>query len=467
MNASPQQPLSRLAANTGWSLADRILRLVALGLVMILLARWLGPKLFGTLAYGLAFVKLATVLVELGLNRIVVMHLVEAPARGASLLRYSVGCQLLAACLVFPGAIGLAWLWTSGDSTVVTIVAMAGLSLFFQPARLFLAAFEASMAYKWIFLTGMVALLVSATGKLAVAWSAPAWLPMIAAFETVEAALLAVVAVAFFRRHMASKYGPVKHVLTQRGRAPVDLWVSALPLFVTMLAVTVYSRIDEIMLGALRSEQELGVYVAAVQLSEVWAFIPMAVIPAVFPFLLRTRQETPAIYAKRLQFLFQGMALLAGAIIVVIWLIAPLLISLLYGTAYTDAAIVLRIHILALIPIFFGLVQGAWDTAERRLWWRATRACIGAGINIALNLWWIPLYGPMGAAAATVCSYGIAGILLNALHPATRPILGMEIRSLMLMPLYSSLDRKKWRHFCAECATSILRHAKNSPQGPG
>ena len=62
--------------NTGWLIADKVVR-VAIGLgVGIWVARYLGPKQFGLLSYAAAFVSLFAWLSDLGLDRIVVRELV-------------------------------------------------------------------------------------------------------------------------------------------------------------------------------------------------------------------------------------------------------------------------------------------------------------------------------------------------------------------------------------------------------
>ena len=48
------------------------------------------------------------------------------------------------------------------------------------------------------------------------------------------------------------------------------------------------------------------------------------------------------------------------------------------------------------------------------------RSVLGVVVNIVLNLFLIERYGIIGAAWATVISYGLAAYLLNDVHPKTR-----------------------------------------------
>ena len=66
-----------IIANTGWLFADRILRMGVGLFVGVWVARYLGAKQFGLFNYATAFVILFSPLATLGLERVVVQHLVR------------------------------------------------------------------------------------------------------------------------------------------------------------------------------------------------------------------------------------------------------------------------------------------------------------------------------------------------------------------------------------------------------
>jgi PST family polysaccharide transporter len=47
-----------------------------------------------------------------------------------------------------------------------------------------------------------------------------------------------------------------------------------------------YMRIDQIMLGQMVGNETVGIYSAAVRITEVWYFIPMAIVASVFPSII-------------------------------------------------------------------------------------------------------------------------------------------------------------------------------------
>ena len=86
-----------------------------------------------------------------------------------------------------------------------------------------------------------------------------------------------------------------------------DSW----PLIFSGLAIMVYMRIDQIMLGQMLGDKAVGIYTAAVRISEVWYFIPMAIVASVFPSIIVSEKQSEALYYQRLQKLYDLMVLLA------------------------------------------------------------------------------------------------------------------------------------------------------------
>src|ERR1051325_10626811 len=72
--------LRKIVGNTGWLLADRILRLGVGLFVGVWVARYLGPEQFGLYNYALAFAGLFGAFATLGLDSIVVRDIVSNPA---------------------------------------------------------------------------------------------------------------------------------------------------------------------------------------------------------------------------------------------------------------------------------------------------------------------------------------------------------------------------------------------------
>jgi PST family polysaccharide transporter len=199
------------------------------------------------------------------------------------------------------------------------------------------------------------------------------------------------------------------------------------------MAIVTYMKIDQIMLSEMVSDQAVGVYAAAIRISELWYFIPTALVLSVFPSIIEVKKISEAAYYHRLQKLFDVMAGLALVIAVPMTLLSDVVIRLLYSAQYAGAGPILAIHIWAALFVFLGVAQSPWDISEGLTQLALLRTLLGAVINVAMNFVLLPLYAGLGAAISTVVAYAVSACLANALDARTRPILILQIKSLFLV----------------------------------
>jgi PST family polysaccharide transporter len=210
-----------------------------------------------------------------------------------------------------------------------------------------------------------------------------------------------------------------------------DSW----PLILAAIAVTIYMRIDQIMLGHMVGNEAVGIYTAAVRISEVWYVIPLAIAASVFPSILEARKKNGDLYKQRLQKLYDLMVLLTLAVALPMTFLSDWIVVLLFGQAYSAAGTVLSIHIWATLFVFLGVASEKWFLAENRQILSFQRTLLGALVNIGLNIILIPKFGIIGAALTTVFSYAIAAMLADVIQKETRPMFAMKVRSLNILRL--------------------------------
>jgi O-antigen/teichoic acid export membrane protein len=96
------------------------------------------------------------------------------------------------------------------------------------------------------------------------------------------------------------------------------------------------------------------------------------------------------------------------------WIIAPI-VPHLVGRDFSGVLVAL--HWLCVIPMLRGIhtVSGSALTATANQRLRFTSQLIVALLNLGLNIWWIPIYGWIGAAWASVASDGTLAVLNSTL----------------------------------------------------
>jgi PST family polysaccharide transporter len=200
------------------------------------------------------------------------------------------------------------------------------------------------------------------------------------------------------------------------------------PVIFSSMAIMVYVRLDMVMLKVMQGEFAVGLYAAATRISEVWYFIPLAIVSSVSPAIMRAKDD-PDLFYGRLRKLFALMTLSACTIGSIVALLSGTIVRLLYSNSYSGAAPVLAVHVWASVFVFLGCAQSPWDITKNLLKLSMFRTALGAVINIAMNLYLIPRYSAMGAAIATVVSYAISAVFANAFSARTRPIFYMQMKS--------------------------------------
>jgi polysaccharide transporter, PST family len=415
--------LRRILGNTGWLLADRVVRM-ALGLVVgVWIARYLGPSQFGELSFALSFVALFGTLTTLGLDGVVVRNIIGASDEALQILGTAFALRLCGSVLATILAIACIRLLQPNEVTAFWLVGLLSIGFLFQAFDTIDSYFQSQVQSRLtVWAKSSAFMTVAGIRLLLIHARAPLW-----AFAVAQVTELALGALAMTIAYRSAG-GRLSAWQVQKWRA-VQLLKQCWPVMLSGMAIMIYMRIDMVMLKVMQGAHAVGIYATATRISEIWYFVPMAIVSSVSPAIIREKAN-PRVYYGRIAKLFSLMALtgcIAGAAIA---LGAKSIIHVLYSDAFSAAAPVLAVHVWASIFVFLGVAQDPWNVCENLLKLGFYRTLAGAVINILLNVILIPRYSVMGAAIATVVSYAIAGVFANAFDVRTRPILILQLQSL-------------------------------------
>jgi O-antigen/teichoic acid export membrane protein len=201
------------------------------------------------------------------------------------------------------------------------------------------------------------------------------------------------------------------------------------PIALSLLAYSVYLRIDQVMLHSMVGDRDLGPYVVAVRVAELFEALPAAFITSLFP-MLCTSANDMARFNRYLELAYRYMVFAAAGLSVVLCVGARPIIHLLYGTNYAAAAPLLAILIWSEIGVFFGTVLNVGLLARNLQHYTPWPPVAGAVINIGLNLYFIPHWHAMGAAWATLISYWLCWPLVPVFFGPSRKLFWIGVRSL-------------------------------------
>jgi PST family polysaccharide transporter len=426
--------LVKIIDNIGWLVFDKVLRMGVGLLVGVWVARYLGPEQFGLFSFATAFVGLFGAIASLGLQGIVVRDIVRDPACKEETLGTATMLQFVGGLLAYGLILGTIFWLRPDDALAKTLVAILGSLMLFQASQVAVYWFESQVQSKYTAWVQDSVFLVFAAIKVALILNHA---PLIAfAWATMAEALL----VALMMGVMLSLFGPQLRQLRTSWMRAKSLLKDCWPLMLSGVAVTIYMKIDQIMLGQMMGDEAVGIYSTAVRISEVWYFIPSMIIGSVFPAILEAKKRSEEEYYRRLQHLYELMVWISVGVALPMTFLSTPIVMLLFGEAYAASGPVLAAHIWAAIFVFLGVASSKWFLVESRQALSLQRTALGMMANVLLNYLLIPNFGALGAAYATVVSYALAGLLYDMLQKDTRKMFLMKTKSLNI---FSSFGRIK------------------------
>ena len=400
--------------NTSWLFGEKILRMIVALFVGIWVARYLGPEKFGLLSYAQSFVALFAVVAGLGLDSLVVRELVKDESRAETLLGTSFFLKIFGAfCMLIFLAIALQF--TSNDFYTKALIFIIASASIFQSFNVVDFYFQSKVMSKYIVYANVISLLFSSVVKITLIISnssleAFVWVVL---FDSI---ILAIGYLYYFFKHSDFK---IQKLIFSKSTA-ILLLKDSWPLILSGIVISIYMKIDQVMIKQLLGNEEVGQYSAAVRISEAWYFIPGVIASSLFPAIINAKKHSEELYYKRLQRLYNLMVWIAIAIAIPVTFLSDSIINLMYGGQYNQAGGVLLIHIWSGIFVFLGVANSQWLLIENLNKISMYNAAIGSIINVVLNLILIKKIGIVGAAWASLASYSFSAYFLLFFRKKTK-----------------------------------------------
>jgi O-antigen/teichoic acid export membrane protein len=434
-NLRQNQGFKRYLFNTLWMFSDQVIRLLAAVVVGIWVARYLGPGQFGVLNYAVAFVAIFGVISKLGMDSIMVRDLVNDPLNSQKLLGTAYWLKILGALAAFVMIGGYALFSAETGDTKAYLLILA-MGLFFQAFEVIDFFFQAKVLSKFVSICKTIQLLISSAAKVYLVY-AGADLIWFIAVQLLDQVTLGITQAIAFRIHT----GNLQFLRYFSWASARTLIRESWPLIFGSIVVMIYMKVDQIMIMNILGEHEMGLFSAAVRISEAWYFVPVVITNSLFPAIINAKKTDEQQYRKRLQRLFNFMVMISLAVAIGVTLVSTWVMTLLFGEAYRAAGPILSIHVWAGIFVSLGVASSGWFLSENLQRFALVKAIIGMCLNIGLNFILIPRYGAIGSAVATIISQMSGAVVLNALHSKSMEVLKMQLQALFFFWNYNFKSR--------------------------
>lgn len=389
--------------NTSWLFAEKVIRLLVGFFVLILLTRYLGPERFGILSYSQSLISIFVAVATLGLDAVVIREIVKKNYEENVLIGTAFYLKVIASAIVL-AIVFIMNSFVDSDDGSVYIANIIAFSLIFQSINVIDTYFQSKVISKYVVYSNIIAFLISSFIKLVLIYYEVdlVYFAYALVFDTV------IIAFGYLYIYKYQK----KSVLDWSYNNELAKYYlkNALPLILVTLTVFIYARIDQVMIKHMIDNEAVGNYAAAVRVSELFYFIPGLIAQSVFPKIIEVKnQNDEKEYYKLLEMLYS----------LSVWIVIPIalsmayftdnIVSILYGSQYSQASVILFVLSFAIIFNAIGAVSTKILYAEHFEKKYLYRSLFGMLINVVLNMILIQLYGVLGAAIATI-------ITLFAIH---------------------------------------------------
>ena len=401
------------------------------------LSRYLGPADYGIYNYPLAVVTFFMAAAALGLDGFVTRELLNHPEKKDILLGTSFRIRIIAGFATLPLVYVTYQILNHSKhlDTPFAYVFIVAFTSVIQSLNIIDSFFQSKVQGKYIMYIQVMGNIVSAVIKLIFILLK---LPLIWFIYSLllDSALIAAGYVILYIKNNNNLFN-WKYNSTEAAYLFKHSW----PLAFSAVLVSLYMKIDQVMIPSYLDTKQLGIYSTVASLSESWYFIPVAIVTSVFPAIMHAKKMDAARYQVRLQNMYDLMVIISLSVALVMSFGSSFIYHIAYSREFWSGSKVLAVHVWAGIFVFLGSASSQYLIAEGYTRLAMVRTGVGAVVNIVLNIFLLPAYGILGAAYATLAAYFMATFFI-LLIPKTSHQGVMMLKSLFLISLFQKIIKR-------------------------
>lgn len=386
--------ISKISYNMAIIAVSRVVTAV-LGLVVIgVMSRYLGPAGYGQYTTIFSYLLIFLIFADFGLHTIHVRE-ISRPQSDEKFISSNIFTIRLFLIIFFSFTAFLIIQLLPYENIIKTGTTIGSIFLIFSSLNQILAGvYQKYLRFYIVSLSDIAAkvtqlIVVLLAAKLNLGFFYFIWAVAISA--GIQFLLIFILARRFVKISLAFNFGFWKKIL-----------ITSFPIAASLVFTMIYFRIDTIMLSLLKSQTEVGIYGIAVKVLEVVIFLPAMYMGLVMPSLSRFAVSSRDLFLKIYRRTFNILNIFGALTILLIFILAPQIVQIIGGPEFSASTTPLRLIALAIGLIFLGNLGGqslvALDLQKYGMW----IYLLGAILNIAGNIIFIPRFSYNAAAATTV-----------------------------------------------------------------
>lgn len=396
---------NRVLKNATWIIACKIVQSL-LGLVVTMLsARYLGPSGYGLINYASSIVAFVAPVMQLGLNGILVQEIVNDPEKEGETLGTALAMTFVSSFFCILGVLAFVSIANHHEPTTIIVCALYSVLLIFQALEMIQYWFQAKLKSKYTSIVMLIAYVAMSVYKIVLlaTGSDIYWFALSNALDYMI--------IAFSLLVIYKKIGERKLSFSwQKARS---MFAKSKHYIFSNLMITIFAQTDRIMIKLMMDDASVGYYSAAVACAGMTGFVFSAIIDSARPSIFESKKVNEQAFEKNMSRLYCVIIYFSLLQCVAITLFSPLIVNILYGSEYSPTIDALRLIVWYTTFAYLGSVRNIWILAENKQKYLWILNLSGAVVNIILNAIFIPVWGIMGAAFASLITQIFTNIIMN------------------------------------------------------
>ena len=417
--------------NSSWLVFGKCFNMLISFLISIQVSKYLGPSDFGIMHYAISIALIFSIFSVLGLDNLLVRELVGNPKKHNKLLLNAYILRIMGSLI---GIIILIIYLTQANVSeeVFILTLICSISFIFNSTDVLKSHFESKIEARKIVIAESTAILISAglkiyfiTIKYSVIAFVFCWL-----LEWFIISLILILTF-FYRKNIHIKnFKPDPDII-------INLFNKSYPLLISAITIVIYQNIDKIMIKNIMGDlgnAQIGYYTIASIFLVFVIIIPQMLGKSIIPNLIKEHDISNNSFSKKFQLFMDAMVWISIILSIILFSFSELFIKYLYGDSYLASIPLLKLISWKGIFIILASVSGYWIIIKNLQKLAVIRNIFGCFINILLNYLWIPKWGALGSAAATLISFSISSFFIHFFIPSFKPIFMIQCNSLLFGP---------------------------------
>jgi len=375
---------------------------------LMILTRYLTKDEMGEFFFASALATFFTLFTELGMNTHLLREIAKTPENASNYFSEVVSIRIPLFTIYFILLNGFAFVF---KPKLILIIFLTSIYVFFEELyQSFGAAFLGLKKVKYNVISGVTTKLLLIALILVVVLFKGGLTTILIGFILANTFLVGIAYIIFSRKIDSPKF------IWSRDSA-LRIFRISFPLFLLSVLGIIHFKVDTLMLGFMKSYNVVATYEAAYKLLEASRFIILPIGMVFLPLIseMATNQKWSDIHLMSKKILFVTGAIGVGIAIVVVTG-AGIIIPMVFGGKYNDSIVILRILFLS-VPMLYMAAVSSFFVRSIHLERRAVKIMLTCVIiNIILNIFFIQIWGAIGAACTTVITETILAVLLIILN---------------------------------------------------